>query len=613
MASSRPTSFDGIEQSMKPFPHLAVFILLACNLTEPIVMAVLFPIAPVMVASWVPEDEVGSWVGLLTSMFQITGVPGSLFWGWLSDKIGRRPCILCILVGSALSLTAFGASTSLETAMLWRLVGGCFSGIGGVVLAAMRDLTQHSDDHRTRAVSAISFAYGFGYAVGPLIGGLGSSAADRIPALRGTIFETHPFLLPTLIVTLLILASGIGLIWLPAANDAASASSGDGVSPGHATGVRGPDGKPGSIDHTPSTSTSKGHPQVVEGAEGQDDTPRLLPPGSTSSSMPSTSAMEDPRSSIAMSPDAPRLARPPRPSAAMRRRLERCTDAACSPLMQLMYAHFLLNLAILGAMECFPLLLLRPASAGGLGLRPWEVGLTFLPQAATVLTIPLLVYHRLARRCGHSGAFLVGAGALSVFDVGLPSLLALSDAGATASSLDRVLPPSPPSFRTDPVATILIAANSTSNTSARTIGALNISVPAGSAVGVSTGHASPYVLVGACLMASTRGATGPLLYPALSIILSKAIPGMGRAGYWNGLAQAWGMAARAVAPWLFGHLFALGTARGHAPFPFNVHMPFLVNLVAIASVALLVARMEGQDRKALRWRCTRLRRCFSSH
>ena len=53
------------------FPWRGVAILLTCNLAEPIVMAMVFPVAPYMVADWVPADEVGSWAGLLTSAYNL--------------------------------------------------------------------------------------------------------------------------------------------------------------------------------------------------------------------------------------------------------------------------------------------------------------------------------------------------------------------------------------------------------------------------------------------------------------------------------------------------------------------------------------------------------------
>ena len=123
------------------FPWPAIFILLGCNLTEPIVMAVLFPMAPFMVGDWVGQDEVGTWAGMLTSAYNLASVPAGIFWGRLSDRWGRRPCMICLLAGSAFSIIVFGCAGSLRHAMLARCLGGVFSGMGGLVTAGMRDLT----------------------------------------------------------------------------------------------------------------------------------------------------------------------------------------------------------------------------------------------------------------------------------------------------------------------------------------------------------------------------------------------------------------------------------------------------------------------------------------
>ena len=84
-----------------PMPWFGVFILISCNLVEPIVMAMLFPIAPYMVADWVAADEVGTWAGLLTSAYNAASIPAAIFWGRLSDRMGRRPIMLILLCGAA--------------------------------------------------------------------------------------------------------------------------------------------------------------------------------------------------------------------------------------------------------------------------------------------------------------------------------------------------------------------------------------------------------------------------------------------------------------------------------------------------------------------------------
>ena len=152
-----------------PFPWRAMLILIAVNLTEPIVMAVLFPMAPFMVAEWVPHDSVGTWAGLLTSAFNLASVPAGIFWGRISDRVGRRPAMLWMLFGSALSMIVFGTAGSLAHAMVARLLGGLFSGIGGLVAATIRELTTESQ--RSFAVSSTAWAFGVGFCIGPMMGG----------------------------------------------------------------------------------------------------------------------------------------------------------------------------------------------------------------------------------------------------------------------------------------------------------------------------------------------------------------------------------------------------------------------------------------------------------
>ena len=201
-------TLDRSMQKEPPFPWFAVGILLACNLTEPIVIAVLFPMAPFMVSEWVPRDEVGTWAGMLASAYNLTSIFAGVFWGRLSDKLGRVPCIVAVICGSAFSMVVFGLSSSLMHAVLARCLGGLFSGMGGLVTAAMRDLTTESQ--RSTAVSSISFAYGVGFSIGPALGGFLQRPADHFPLLCGMLFDTFPYLLPCVVVACLILIVVLG-------------------------------------------------------------------------------------------------------------------------------------------------------------------------------------------------------------------------------------------------------------------------------------------------------------------------------------------------------------------------------------------------------------------
>ena len=111
------------------------------------------------------------------------------------------------------------------------------------------------------------------------------------------------------------------------------------------------------------------------------------------------------------------------------------------------------------------------------------------------------------------------------------------------------------------------------------------------------------------LLSAVRGLAGPLCFPALLLILNSAISA--RYGFWNGLASSVAACARAVSPSLFGHLFAVGSRAGHAAFPFDASMPFLLASASLAGATALVfsaGRAERASSAAPRRRNGSLRR-----
>ena len=477
-----------------PFPYKAVFILVACQLIEPITIAVLFPIAPFMVADWVPIDEVGSWAGLLTSAFNLAAIPAGVFWGRLSDKVGRKPCIVALEIGSALCLIAVGLSSSLTHALAARFAGGLFGGIGGIVMASIREVA--GPEHRSRAVASVSFAYGVGFAIGPLIGGGLSRPADTVPALRGGLFDTFPYLLPCLLGALLIVSSGIGLCWLPLPRQPSSPKC---TPPATATSST---AAPAAAADA-AANADGGDAPAPEAAADESDGRRLFSgPGSGGS-----------EGGAAAGDAARRFAL-----------LAACWRGAREPIVVLLCAYLLLNFGMIGSMETLPLFLMRNDTSG-LSMPPAQVGEVLLPQSAAVLCMPLL-YPRVARRFGDRGTFLVGAMGLFAFSLGLPPLRALKASHPAAMWL------------------VLTA------------------------------------------LSALRGVAGPFCFPAMLIIINRVVTR--RFGFWNGLASSVASCARAAAPSVFGHLFAVCTKAGHLPFPLDVSAPFALCAASVAIAAALV-------------------------
>lgn len=100
-------------------------VLLACRLVEPISFTVLFPFVNSMVEDLLPDlpkSSVGRYSGALESVFSLSSFLCMYNWGKLSDRVGRRPIMMCGLMGLSFSLIMFGLSSSIWWAMAARIM-----------------------------------------------------------------------------------------------------------------------------------------------------------------------------------------------------------------------------------------------------------------------------------------------------------------------------------------------------------------------------------------------------------------------------------------------------------------------------------------------------------
>ena len=96
----------------------------------------IFPYIGEMVKSFhiVPENEAAIYAGFITSAFTLAEFSTGFLWGRLSDRIGRKPVLLCGMAGTALSVLMFGLAPNYYVALVARALGGLLNGY--VVLSA---------------------------------------------------------------------------------------------------------------------------------------------------------------------------------------------------------------------------------------------------------------------------------------------------------------------------------------------------------------------------------------------------------------------------------------------------------------------------------------------
>lgn len=179
----------------------------------------IFPYVYHMVESFHVTDndrKIALYAGLITSSFTFAEFSAGMFWGRMSDKIGRKPVLVMGLIGTAISMVVFGFAPNLATAMIARALGGLLNGNIGVLQTTVAEIVTVKE-HQPRAYSIMPFVWCLGSIIGPAMGGALSQPCDNYPWLfsRGTLFEKFPFLLPNLVcVVVLVAGIVVGLLFL---------------------------------------------------------------------------------------------------------------------------------------------------------------------------------------------------------------------------------------------------------------------------------------------------------------------------------------------------------------------------------------------------------------
>ena len=138
-------------------------------------------------------------LGLLFASFSLCQFLATPVIGRLSDKYGRRPLLIFSLLGTAFSLSLFASATSIFVLFLARMLDGITGGNISVAQAVIAD-TQKPED-RAKWFGVLGASFGFGFLIGPALGGLFSQFGLTVPfwiaaVIAGTGAVFALFLLP---------------------------------------------------------------------------------------------------------------------------------------------------------------------------------------------------------------------------------------------------------------------------------------------------------------------------------------------------------------------------------------------------------------------------------
>lgn len=160
-----------------------LFVLLLTVFIDMVGFGIIIPFIPFWAERF---DASPTLVTLLFSTFSFVAFLFSFFWGWVSDRWGRRPVLLMSLAGSVVSFAWLGFAEALWMLFAARAVGGAFGATVPVAQAYVADVTE--PEQRAHGMGLIGAAFGLGFVLGPAIGGLlaGTDTAD--PNFRAPFF-----------------------------------------------------------------------------------------------------------------------------------------------------------------------------------------------------------------------------------------------------------------------------------------------------------------------------------------------------------------------------------------------------------------------------------------
>jgi DHA1 family tetracycline resistance protein-like MFS transporter len=155
-----------------------IFLTLLIDITG---LGIIIPVMPKLIGQLTGEglsvaSEYGGWLTFAYAFMQFIFAP---ILGNLSDKYGRRPVLLLSLLGFGIDYLFLAFAPSI----FWLFVGRIIAGIAGAsmttAMAYIADVS--TPEKRAQNFGLIGAAFGLGFIVGPVLGGVLGQFGTRIP------------------------------------------------------------------------------------------------------------------------------------------------------------------------------------------------------------------------------------------------------------------------------------------------------------------------------------------------------------------------------------------------------------------------------------------------
>ena len=163
----------------------ALIFIFITVLIDVLAFGVIIPVLPHLVQQFVGGDTstAAYWTGVFAFAFSLVQFFSAPIQGALADRYGRRPVILISCLGLGLDFIFMALAPNLAWLFVGRIISAVTSASFTTANAYIADVT--APEARAKSFGMIGAAFGLGFIVGPLIGGVLGDIDHRLPTRTG--------------------------------------------------------------------------------------------------------------------------------------------------------------------------------------------------------------------------------------------------------------------------------------------------------------------------------------------------------------------------------------------------------------------------------------------
>ncbi len=165
----------------QPLPFLPKAIVVAIVAINSLGIGLILPVMPnlLQLVGKVDIGQAAAIGGLLSLAFAATQVLFGPLLGALSDRFGRKPVLILSLLMAAVDYAVLAVANALWVFFVIRLFAGAASATFSVANAALADTS--APEERAAQFGLTGAAFGIGFVIGPLFGGILGELGPRAP------------------------------------------------------------------------------------------------------------------------------------------------------------------------------------------------------------------------------------------------------------------------------------------------------------------------------------------------------------------------------------------------------------------------------------------------